>query len=131
MAGYHLHADASGETHLSELVLPEKETPAGVVRGIEDIPTLTAGMAAFVDRKPSQGMHGAPLRQFLIILRGQLEVVTSLEQRAVLDPGDVLFADDVDSKGHLSLDVGAEPLAMMRVGVTDSWAPDQPPDARP
>ena len=131
MAAYHLHADASGETYLSELVLPEKETPAGVVRGIEEIPTLTAGMAWFVDRKPSQGMHGAPMRQFLIILRGQLEIVTSLEQRAVLDPGEVLFADDVGSKGHLSLDVGRESLAMMRVGVADSWAPDQLPGISP
>jgi hypothetical protein len=39
----------------------------------------------------------------------------------VLQPGDVLFADDMDSKGHISRDVGAEPLTMMTIGIGSEW----------
>ena len=72
-------------------------------------------------RKPDVGMHNAPRRQLLIVLDGALEVVTSVDEREVLRPGDVLFADDVGTKGHISRDVGDEPLSIMAIGVADDW----------
>jgi hypothetical protein len=121
MTCYHLHGDASGETHLTALELPEKESLAGHFRGLNDIPTTTMGFAQFIERKPDVGVHNAPRRQFLVVLRGELEIVTTLGRSERLQPGDVLFADDIGTKGHVSRDVGEVPLMLMAIGVDDAW----------
>jgi hypothetical protein len=66
-------------------------------------------------------MHNAPRRALLVVLGGGLEIVTSLDHRELLDPGDVLFADDVGTKGHISRDVGGEPLSILSIGLDDNW----------
>jgi hypothetical protein len=121
MPCYHLHADRDGETHLTEWVLPTVETSVGSVEAVGEIPTLTAGIAGFFDRKPDAGLHEAPRRQFILVLRGVLEIETSLGERHELNAGDVMLADDVGSKGHFSRDVGDRPLMMMTVGIEGSW----------
>jgi quercetin dioxygenase-like cupin family protein len=121
MACFHLHGDASGETHIARLQLPLKETYAGTVRGWQDIPTTTAGMGQFVGRKPDVGVHNAPRRQLLIVLEGELELIATGGDNERLRPGDVLLADDGGTKGHISRDVGDEPLMLMAVGIDSSW----------
>ncbi len=39
----------------------------------------------------------------------------------MLHPGDVLFADDMGTKGHISRDVGDDRLSIMAIGVADDW----------
>lgn len=121
MTLFHLHGDSTGDTHVTVVDLPVNETSAGVVRGLTDIPATTTGLGEFVERKPDQGVHNAPRRQFLVVLSGVLEIVTTLDQREHLHPGDVLLADDVGTKGHVSRDVGEGPLALMAVGIADEW----------
>jgi hypothetical protein len=121
MACYHLHGDASGETHIAQIELPLKETYAGTVRGWQGIPATTAGMGQFVGRKPDVGVHNAPRRQILVVLGGELELIATGGDTERLRPGDVLLADDVGTKGHISRDVGDEPLMLMAVGIETSW----------
>jgi hypothetical protein len=121
MACFHLHGDADRETHLEPLEFPVKETHAGTVRGLNDIPVTTMGFGEFVGRKPDAGLHSAPRRQFLVVLRGELELETSLGDQARLQPGDVLLADVIGAKGHHSRDVGEEPLMLMAVGIGTDW----------
>jgi len=126
MACFRVYGDADGETHLTRLELPTRDTAVGKVRGMTDVPMTSGGMAEFVDcRKPDSGRHEAPRRAFIVVLRGVLEVETSLGQREELGQGDVLLADDVGSKGHFSRDVGDVPLTMMTVGIAEDW--DGPP----
>ncbi len=121
MASYHLHSDADGESHLSPLALPERDTPAGLVRGISTIPATTMGFARFVGRKPDVGLHEAPRRQFLVILGGVLELISSDGQVAHLVPGDFVLADDIGSKGHISRDAGDDPLMIMSIAIDPEW----------
>jgi hypothetical protein len=121
MACYHLSATGFGESRISELVLPTRETEAGIVQGVSEIPTTTMGFGGFVGRKPDVGMHQAPRRQFLVVLRGVLEIVTSVGHREELRSGDVLLADDIGTNGHISRDVGDEPLMLMAIGIGESW----------
>ena len=122
MACFRLHGDAAGDTRLEPLEMPIKDTTAGTVRGLNDIPVTTMGFGEFVaGRKPDVGVHNAPRRQFLVVLQGVLEVETTLGQQEHLRPGDVLLADDVGTKGHISRDVGEEPLMLMAVGVASEW----------
>jgi hypothetical protein len=123
MTCYRVHGDASGETHVSVVEPPVRETPVGKVRSMGEIPMIDGGMAQFVDgRKPDTGIHEAPRRQFIVVLGGVLEIETSQGLRTHLAPGDVLLADDVGTKGHHSRDVGDVPLTMMTVGIGESWA---------
>lgn len=121
MRCWHLHGDATGETHLTPVELPVTDSYAGTVRALTDIPVTTMGMGQFIGRKPDVGVHNAPRRQFLVVLEGELEIVTTLGQRERLRPGDVLLADDGGSKGHISRDVGDNPLMLMAVGVEPAW----------
>jgi hypothetical protein len=121
VACFVLHGDAAGETHLTRLELPVKESYAGTFRGLNDIPATTIGFAEFVGRKPDVGVHNAPRRQFLVVLGGVLEIITTLGHSERLHPGDVLLADDAGTKGHTSRDVGAEPLALMAIGIDNEW----------
>lgn len=125
MACYHLWGDPTGETRLDLLELPEKETFAGRVRGLDHIPTTSLGLGAFVGRKPDVGIHTAPRRQFLVVLGGVMEIETTTGQKTRLYPGDVMLADDIGSKGHASRDVGDEPLMMMAIAIADAW--ESPP----
>ena len=121
MACFHMHGDADGETHLAVLEFPVTETFAGTVRALNDIPVTTMGFGEFVGRKPDAGLHPAPRHQFLVVLKGVLELETSLGEQAHLHPGDVLLADDVGTKGHHSRDVGEEPLSLLAVAIGDGW----------
>ena len=121
MRCWHLHGDPAGETHLTLVGLPERDSYAGRVRGLSDIPVTTMGMGEFLGRKPDVGVHNAPRRQFLVVLQGELEIVTTLGEHQRLRPGDVLLADDGGSKGHVSRDVGDDPLMMMAIGIDGEW----------
>lgn len=129
MAEYHLYADGDGETHLSPLALAYRDTISGPVHGLSGIPARTIGMGRFVGRKVDVGMHPAPRRQFLVILGGVLELVTSTGQTQHLVPGDVMLAEDCGSKGHISRDVGDEPLMMLAVAIDPDW--QAPPSEQP
>jgi uncharacterized cupin superfamily protein len=118
---WHLHGDASGDTHLALVELPERDSYAGTVRGFTDIPVTTMGMGEFIGRKPDVGMHNAPRRQFLVVLQGELEIVTTLGHSERLRPGDVLLADDGGTNGHISRDVGDNPLMLMAIGIDPAW----------
>ncbi len=121
MTGYHLSADASGESRISPLPLPLRETAAGTVHGLTDIPAQALGMAQFIGRKPDVGMHVAPRRQFLVVLGGVLELVSSSGDTEHLVAGDFVLADDIGSSGHISRDVGEEPLMLMAIAIDQNW----------
>jgi uncharacterized cupin superfamily protein len=56
-----------------------------------------------------------------VVLQGELQIVTTLGHEERLHPGDVLLADDVGSKGHISRDVGDQPLMLMAIGIGSDW----------
>jgi hypothetical protein len=122
MAIYHITPDANGDTHLRQVDLPVSDTPAGRVASTGEIPALRASIAEFVDtRKPDSGLHTAPCRQFVGVLRGVMEIETSLGEKQLFHPGDFMIADDVVSNGHHTRDVGDVPLSMMTIGVPEDW----------
>lgn len=46
--------------------------------------------------------HTAPRRQFVINLRGSVEIETGLGEKRLLGPGDILLAEDTEGRGHIS-----------------------------
>jgi hypothetical protein len=118
--------DKSGETHLSDIELPPAGYPqdkgsSARLLSLSEIPATTVTIAQLLDRRPDNGLHTAPRRQVVAVLRGALQVTTTTGDSRCLRAGDCLLADDVDSKGHITTDVGDEPLATLVVGIDSEW----------
>src|SRR3954451_5850418 len=121
MTLFHLYGDESGATHLAPLELTVEETPVGTVRGLRDIPATTAAVMEFVNRKPDLGLHVSPQRQCFVVLKGVLEVTTSLGHTEHLGVGDIFLADDVGTQGHISRDIGDDPLMLLAMPLDPNW----------
>lgn len=46
--------------------------------------------------------HNAPRRQYVVLLSGQMEIETGLGEKRTLSAGDVLVAEDLTGKGHIT-----------------------------
>ena len=68
--------------------------------------------------------HNAPRRQYVIQLKGFLEVEVDSGARAVIGPGDILLAEDMSGKGHITRQKGDEPC-MYAVVVPDEDEDDE------
>jgi len=119
----------------SELHKPERRKPMKVVRistGADnqthfqelDLATFTT-LAAQVGTGPvrlNQGpaksfsdFHNAPRRQYVVMMAGQLEIEIGDGSKRVLDPGDILVAEDLTGKGHITRGVGEQPRVSLAV----------------
>jgi hypothetical protein len=49
-----------------------------------------------------QDFHNAPRRQLIFITSGLLELETSQGKRFICQPGDVLFTEDAQGRGHIT-----------------------------
>lgn len=52
--------------------------------------------------------HPAPRRQFVVNLRGEVEITASDGEVRRFGPGSVMLAEDTTGKGHKSRSIGAE-----------------------
>jgi hypothetical protein len=59
--------------------------------------------------------HPAPRRQWVVPLRGRLEVEVSNGERRRFGPGDLVFVADTTGKGHVSFSVGEPPFEVLFV----------------
>jgi hypothetical protein len=119
-----VYADDAGETHLADLVVPGPAEPTeGGARahGMRDVPTTTLQIRQLLERRPKLDLHPAPRRQLVIVLGGEFEITTTDGDHRRFGPGDCLFADDVEGKGHTHQDVGEDRLATVAIGVGDDW----------
>jgi hypothetical protein len=126
---FRVHADAAGETHLTPISLPAASDQSGGDKrfGLGDIPTTTLTIGRLAERKFDQGWHTPPRRQVVVVLRGVLEVTTTSGDSQRFQSGDCLLADDLDSKGHITRDVGEDYLETLTIGIPPDWQwPDTP-----
>lgn len=87
-----------GLSHFEDLDVP-LDTPGDNNHSSEPVP-----LEGVVFRSTAPGSihdwHTAPRRQFVVTLRGQLEVRCGDGAARVFGPGDVVLADDVTGHGH-------------------------------
>ena len=123
MTLFRVYAGEDGETHLARLELPLAPASAGPPRraAVADVPTTTLGMSELLEPKPDSGLHRAPRRQLVVVLRGEMEVVTSTGASQRLGAGDCLLAEDVDGNGHHTRETGDEPLSTLNIGIDPGW----------
>jgi hypothetical protein len=59
-------------------------------------------------------------------MRGAFEIITTTGEKGRFGLGDILFADDVGSKGHTFEEVGDEPMSSVVVGIDPAWEAPAP-----
>jgi quercetin dioxygenase-like cupin family protein len=106
-----LHPDQNGQSHFAEATLKLDEAdyrpPAPMIYvshafmtdGVQFI-RLPAGWSA-------DSIH-PPKKQFLIGLKGQIEVTASDGEKRKFGPGDSVLMEDVEGKGHRTEVTGTE-----------------------
>jgi len=59
--------------------------------------------------------HNAPRRQYVVVMSGAMEIEISDGTTRQLVPGDVLVAEDLTGKGHITRGVGPDPRISLSV----------------
>jgi hypothetical protein len=102
-----IYAGPDGETHFEDVEIPLKEKEkadwrSGFVK--------TAGI---IFRETTAGydldFHNAPKRQYVITLKGQVDITASDGTERRFGPGDIMLAEDTTGKGHISRAVNNQP----------------------
>ncbi|MCP2342589.1 cupin domain-containing protein [Actinomadura rupiterrae] len=61
--------------------------------------------------------HPAPRRQWVVMLRGTIEVEVTDGGRRRFGPGDMVFVDDTTGKGHVTTGIGPAPFEALFIPV--------------
>jgi quercetin dioxygenase-like cupin family protein len=114
----HCENDGNGGSRLRED--PVVLSPTGLVDGQEPMLASAAQQAlavTFVEVPVGTGhagWHAAPALQYVVVLRGHVEVECTDGQTRHLHPGDVILAADTEGIGH-RVTVTGEPVRLMFV----------------
>ena len=97
-----IYTGDDGESHFEDLEVPMTERPYGFITD-----WLAATGLAYRENHPGQdlGFHVAPRRQLVINLYGAVEIETGHGEVRRFGAGDILLADDLTGRGHISRDV--------------------------
>lgn len=117
-----IYADGAGETHFRDFPIgltPRDFAPPSAPMGVSIDTPLTTGVFLELPLGWDPKYHATPRRQWVVILRGQLNITATDGTMAGFRPGDVLLFNDANSKGHRSLVEGEEAVACFLVGLAD------------
>jgi quercetin dioxygenase-like cupin family protein len=108
---WRVYSGTDGQSHLAEVALDMK--PFVDVEGAhgEAAPTQAASAITFRVSPPGYVLdwHCAPRRQYSISLSGQAEIEVGDGTVARVGPGDVVLAEDLTGRGHVTRVVGDQP----------------------
>lgn len=99
---------ADNQTHFQDVDLETFATLAGQVG---------EGPVRLNQRASTTAMdfHNAPRRQYVAILSGQMEIETGNGSKRILTVGDVLVAEDLTGKGHMTRWMGNQPCVSLAI----------------
>jgi quercetin dioxygenase-like cupin family protein len=103
-----IYTGSDDQTHFQDVDL---ETFARLSTQVGEGPVrLNQGPA-----KSALDFHNAPRRQYVVIMSGVMEVETGDGSQRQFVAGDVLIAEDLTGKGHITRGVGEEPRVSLAV----------------
>jgi hypothetical protein len=118
---WRVYSGADGESHIAELPLALE--PFRDVEGAhgQGTPLQAASGIAFRVAPPGYVLdwHCAPRRQYSISLSGAAEIEVGDGTIARVEPGDVVLAEDLTGRGHVTRVIGKEPRVYAIVPLAD------------
>ncbi len=119
---WRVYSGADGESHIAELPLDMKPFVDTEGAHGEGTGLLPATGIAFRISPPGYVLdwHCAPRRQYSISLSGHAEIEVGDGTVARVGPGDVVLAEDLTGRGHVTRVVGSEPRFYAIVPLADA-----------
>ncbi len=79
--------------------------------------TLANAKINFGRRDPGyfNDLHNESRRQYLIVLSGQMDLTVGDGTTRVLQPGDILLAEDLTGQGHIVRNLGSKPFQCVTI----------------
>ncbi|MFX3658234.1 MAG: hypothetical protein ACN6I7_03670 [bacterium] len=105
-----------GRSHFEEL--PIEFIEQGPLGRISALVPARGVMFRAVDGDYDLDFHNAPRRQFVINLRGSVDIEIGDGTVRRLGPGDILLAEDTTGQGHRSRAVDGEPRECLFIPLT-------------
>ena len=107
-----LYTGTDEQTHFQDL---DPDSFAKLVPRVGEGPVrLNQGPA-----KSFSDFHNAPRRQYVIVMSGVMEIEIGDGSKRQLVPGDVLVAEDLRGKGHITRGIGEEPRISLAVPLAE------------
>jgi quercetin dioxygenase-like cupin family protein len=103
---HRIYSDARGDSHFEDIEVPLQE--AGMVGSLSPAIETKEMILREVDPSYDWDFHTAPARQYIILLDGEIEIETSLQERRTFRAGDILLVEDTTGKGHRTRNVKAQ-----------------------
>jgi hypothetical protein len=119
----HVFADSRGESHFADVEIPLMLIPiAAHLPPMRASPSVASIHTRFVVVPPAviaRDWHPAPARQFVLLLKGELEAEVSDGERRAFTQGSIVFLEDTWGKGHKDHAVNDEELLLALIPVPD------------
>ena len=93
-----IYSDPNGESQFEELTIPLQES--GEIGFLSEKISAKDIIFRKVKAHYDYDFHTAPQRQFIILLDGEIEIETSLNEKRIFKGGDILLVEDTEGKGH-------------------------------
>ena len=115
--------DDDGETHFADVELPTGPAPGAGSVAYLMLPVERMGYAEYpADQEEIMvGFHVTEGRQFIMPLRGGFETWVSDGTSRKFTVGDLVFFDDLGSKGHLTKQLPGEARINLILSMGDDW----------
>ena len=121
----HVFGGNDGETHFADIDLPLSPAPGSETVSLLQLPAQSIGYAEYpvAQEQIIPGFHETPGRHFITPLRGGFEVFVTDGSSREVTAGDLIFFDDLNTKGHLTKQLPGEARVNLILNVPDDWAP--------
>ena len=102
----HLYSDANGVSHFRDETLVIQAGASGPAR--LSLSQAPGAQLLAIRLGEVEDWHRAPIRMYLIVLKGMSEVTAGDGQVRRFGAGSVMLMDDLTGKGHITRAVGTE-----------------------
>jgi hypothetical protein len=94
-----LYSGDDGQSHFEELSMDWIDAAIGKISQPFNI---SDAMFGYVEDVPEISWHNPPCRQYIILLKGSMEIEVGSGISQVFNEGDVLLAEDTVGQGHIT-----------------------------
>lgn len=117
----HIFADRHGKTHFADVEIPMTLSPVAVhlppMQTSSPIASTHTQFVVVPSAVIARDWHPAPARQFVLLLKGTLEVEVGDGERRLFTQGSIVFLEDTQGKGHKDHAVNDEELLLAMIPV--------------
>jgi hypothetical protein len=95
-----LYTGADGESHFEDIDVPLED--GGEIGKLSKPQKATGIIFRETDDDYNYDWHNAPRRQYIIMLDAAVEIEVGDGTKRIINPGEILLAEDTTGRGHIS-----------------------------